>query len=239
MAVETQNQVFLNKGPCQVYVDTDYSIKPPKYRTIQDLLESIKMFGSLVCEAKTGPQAYECEPFKLEKKIEGQDIFGWKPGAAKVNSKSIPIILLGGSIYEDKAHVYYALATDQTRSPSSIRKYSTQEQDQRVYVISFKNFLERCLVDLHPVVPHAEWLYTADYNSFLDRGTNEKKCKNFGQKIFDHYKINNGGNSFIAQNSVKRICEAAKIFSCNGLERKQHIEYAWDGIGDKEWTWRH
>lgn len=74
-------------------------------------------------------------------------------------------------------------------------------------------------------------------DSILDRGEVQKKCKEIGQEIFDKYKRENGGNSFAGKDAAQRICNAV-LFSCSdGQLRKQYIEHAWNGIGDKNWNW--
>lgn len=231
--------LLLLESPSQVYVDTDYSVNPPKYSTPLDLMQSIKENGPLVCRAKVGPQAYQCDPFRLGQKVEGKDIYGWKPGAAKVHCVASSVLLLGVRINGEKAHVYYTQAKDRTRSEISIiREYQPNPTDKKVYVISFKSFLERCLIDIHPVVPFVEKIYKEDPDTFLDAGQNEAMCKEIGQKIFDHYKEQSRGDSMRAKDAVQRICEAAKVLGTNGVVRKAHIEYVWDGIGDERWKWQ-
>ena len=74
--------------------------------------------------------------------------------------------------------------------------------------------------------------------SILTDKNTRKKCKDLGQKIFDEFKSQADGNSLMGETVVKKICNAIHFESGDGRLRKQYIERAWDGIGDKNWQWR-
>ncbi len=85
---------------------------------------------------------------------------------------------------------------------------------------------------MHPICPHAHWLYSKDPDSFLDRGETEKRCNEIGQEIFDHYKKAKNENTEAGKAAVIRICDAARCLTTDGVVRASHIEAAWNGIGD-------
>ncbi|MCP5492684.1 MAG: hypothetical protein H7A40_06560 [Chlamydiales bacterium] len=238
MTSGTQTVFF--QRPDVLYVDEDDSIKPPPYQTIDHLMNSIKEHGPLVAVGKMGPEAYTVDPFKLKEQINNEDVYGWKPNTAKEYSDSIPVILRGARKTETHAYVFFTLAQDVRRDKESlIRGYKTLDADGKVYIMSFANFFEKSLVNLHPICPHGQWLYSVEVNSILDGGETEKKCKEVGQKIFNYYKALPNGTSETAKQALQRICNAAVFLTPDGQVRKAHIEYAWDGVGDQAWKWRH
>jgi hypothetical protein len=188
---------------------------------------------------KMGPNAYIEPSFKLKDKVNDQEIYGWKPNTSKDSAPSIPVILLGARQTESGSFVYFVQAQDITRSEESlIRGYKPSQTDAKIYVLSYQNFLNRALVNLHPICPHGKWLFsTVEVNSILDGGKIQRECKEIGQKIFDHYKqLSN--QSEAGKKAVQRICDAAKVLASDGIVRKTHIESAWDGIGDSNWRWQ-
>lgn len=236
----SDSTVFFEK-PNILYVDEDYSVKPPAYGTIETLIKSLQENGPLVAIGKMGPSAHNEPSFKLKDRVSNQDIYGWKPLTSKDASPTTQTILLGARQVESRAYVYFVLAEDITKDNNSlIRGYKPLETNAKVYVMSYQNFLKRSLVDLHPICPHGKWLFsTVAVNSILDRGDIERRCKEIGQQIFDHYKTNAQGNSEAGRSAVIRICKAAKVLASDGAVRKAHIEHAWDGIGDANWRWQH
>lgn len=230
--------LFLAK-PQTLYVDQDYSVKPPAYHTIDHLMQSLQEHGPLVTYGKLGPNAYKEAPFQLKDLVENREVFGWRPNQAKAFSNSTSAILLGARKTEDKSYIYYTLAKDITRDDDSqIRGYQPSDTDTKIYVMSYDNFLTRSLVDLHPICPHGAWLYSVAVNDILDGKDTQKRCKEIGQEIFDHYKNAARNNSDAGMEAVKRICNAARFLSNDGHVRKAHIEYAWDSIGDENWRWQ-
>lgn len=230
--------VFLEK-PQVLYVDEDYSVKPPAYGTIDKLLKSLQENGPLVALGKLGPSAYTEAPFKLRDKVGNKEVYGWRPLTSKEYAASTEVILLGARKTESSAYVYFTLAKDITKDKDSlIRGFKPLDTDAKVYVMSYENFLKRSLVDLHPICPHGQWLFSVPVDSILDGGEIEKRCKQIGQQIFDHYKTAAKDDGEAGRSAVIRICEAAKVLTHDGSVRKTHIERAWDGVGDMTWQWR-
>lgn len=230
--------VFLEK-PQTLYIDEDYSVKPPAYETIDKLMESLQENGPLVAIGKMGPGAYTDAPFKLRDKVGNEEVYGWKPDTFKEHSAPTKVILLGAKQTESQAYVYFTLAKDVTEDKNSlIRGFKSLETDAKVYVISYENFLMRSLVELHPNCQYVQWLFSVPIDSILDDGEIENKCKQIGQEIFDHYKTAAKGSSDAGKSAVIRICEAAKVLTQDGSIRKAHIGRAWNGIGDMTWQWQ-
>lgn len=73
--------------------------------------------------------------------------------------------------------------------------------------------------------------------SILDEGEVEARCKAIGQEIFDKYKQENNGDSMAAKVAAQRICNSIAFTATDGKVRKQFVERAWAGIGDKNWRW--
>lgn len=233
-------QAFMYPKPQVLYVDEDNSVKSPAHDTIDALMGSLKENGPLVAVGKMGPGAYTVEPFKLTDKVVDEEVYGWKPRTFKDNAASTTVILLGAKKTEATAYIYFTLARDITRDGKSlIRGFIPLETDAKVYVMSYDNFLQRSLVNLHPICLHARWLFSVDTDSILDRGVTEKRCKEIGQEIFDYYKKLAKGDFEAGRSAVKRICNAAVVLTPNGTARRDSIECAWDGIGDSNWRWHH
>lgn len=228
--------VFENRET--LYVDEDYSVKPPAYETIKRLMKSLQDHCPLVAGGRMGPGAYKKPPFELKEKLYGKDLFGFQPDSFDGHASSIEVILIGARQLQSRSYIYYIRAQDITSSKYSlIRGFKSHSTDFKIYVMSYDNFLNRSLTDLHPICPHGHWLFSIPVNSIIDRGIIEKQCKQIGQQIFDHYKELAAGNSEAGMNAVKRICEAAKFLTLDGSTRKSHIESAWNGVGDETWRW--
>lgn len=230
------SKTVLFDRPQVIYVDEDYSVKAPPYSSIDKIIESLEKFGPLVALNKAGPAAYSEAPFKLKDRVKNVDIYGWKPNTRK-KSEAVRLIILGAQKNDSKEYVYYTLAQDITRDTKSlIRGYRPLSTDTKVYVMSFENFLNY-LEMLDPICPQAQWLYSVEVNSILDMGEGEKKCKEVGQKIFDHYKTAKKGDSEAGKEALERICNAARFLTDDGAIRKEHIRRAWSKVGDENWTW--
>ena len=79
-------------------------------------------------------------------------------------------------------------------------------------------------------------------DAILDRGSTESFVKKLGQELFDKYKMHSFGESMSGRRAVIDICKWIAFNSTDSRsdarKRKDHIEFVWDGIGDKNWTWR-
>ena len=234
------SQVFLNI-PKTVYADEDYDVKPPRYGTVDQLMASIKESGPLVAVGKLGPAAYNKEPFKLKSSMNGNEVWGWRSGAAKTYAAYQNVFIVGVKKEENKGYVYYVPAIDLTESKTSlIRKYVPASSEKKVYVMSYKNFLERALFNLHPVCPHGQYLFSELKVETMEKNEEVRmECKQKGQEIFDHYKEKAGGSSTSGKEGVQKICDAISLFAPNGALLKKLVERALSGIGDKTWTWIH
>lgn len=228
--------------PSVVYVDEDHSVKPPAYGTIDKLMQSLKENGPLIAMGHLGPSAYTEDPVKVRDTFLGKEVFGWRDKTSKDHSPTHAVVLLGAKKTDKRAYVYFTLGVDITSNEKSfIRGYKPSPLDTKIYVMSYNNFLKRALVDLHPVCPHGEWLFSTPVNTLLDRGAVEQRCRAIGQEIFDHYKAQKWGSSEAGKEAVQRICEAALFLSKDpreGAARKGSIERVWNGIGDATWRWR-
>lgn len=229
--------LFLEK-PRVLYVDEAYSVKPPPYSTIENLIKSLQEHGPLIAVGKMGPAAYTKAPFKFIDRTFNREIYGWKPGAFKEFAPRIPVILLGVRQTDLTACIYFTLAKDITADEESlVRGYQPLQTDTNVYAMTYENFINRSLSNLHSICPHAEWLYSVPVNTILVGGEVENKCRQLGQEIFNHYKTNAQGNSEEGKYGMIRMCEAAKALTQDGSVRKAHIERAWNGVGDDNWRW--
>lgn len=116
-----------------------------------------------------GPGAYTEAPFKLKDTVGGKEVYGWKANTSKEYPRSIQVILLGAKQTQTSGYVYFTLAKDITRDKNSlIRGYVPLDTDTKIYVMSYSNFLNRSLENLHPICPHGQWLCSVEVNSILD-----------------------------------------------------------------------
>ncbi len=235
MAINPENSLLFFQKPEAVYADTYYRVPPYPYSTFEKLENSLQENGPLVAVGRMGPNFYTGEPFELRDKVDGYSVFGWKPNTTKATSDCADVILLGTRKVQSKEYIYYTQATE--FSGSETIKVFGPSKDGRIFVMTYENFLNRALFDLHPVVPDATWLYNIETSFLIDQGETEKKCKKVGQGIFDHYK--GLKSSELAQDALVRICDAAKILGSgrDGTLRARYIEKAWDGVGDTEVRW--
>lgn len=218
--------VFLEK-PRTLFVDEDYSIKSPRYETIEELMHSLQTVGPLLVSGRMGPSAYPEAPIKLK----NSEIYGFQPHTIKSYAPRTEAILLGAKLIDSSAYVYYTLADDTTpnhRSP--IRGYQPSDTDTKIYAMAYDDFLQRALRDVPPICPHAQRLYTHTLQ--------DEELKQIGQQIFDHYKAIDHGDWEAGKYALERICEAAKALKVDGAALKERMERVWDGIGDTEWRWK-
>ncbi len=274
----SENAVFFRPREEGVIIDEDDTAVPPPCTSIDSMIASLKKYGPLIAEARTGPSAYAKPAALKQSKACGQEVYGWHskdrpaPGA-----RSVTVMIVGAQKTDKVAYIYFRLTTDVTankdadaafssaaraatgsflhfrigfgpgeRSADSesslIRKYVASEVDPRLFAVPAKVFIEESMRNLHPVCPLAEWLFTTvPTRAILIDPETKAACKTVGQRIFDHYKEAFRGDerrkSEVGHEAVVRICDAAKYLG-NDRDKKGNIERAWDGIGDKNWTWR-
>ncbi len=253
--VQTSNDIFFDKPPF-LNINEDAHSEYATKSKIEVLIKELQTQGPLVGLGQNGPTAYVDEPFKLNEKLFGKDIYGWKAGAERNNTKNCYFIILGAQKKEERELVYFTLSEDVTSDKETyLRTHIPSRIDKKIYVTSHKTFLNY-LCDLYPpskVQSSKDWetlqpLSGEEYieqlsairplDAILDRGPVEKRCKAIGQEIFDKYKEEAGGNSNAGRKAVVNICDSIGTHAIDGSLRKQYIERAWDGIGDSNWRWR-
>lgn len=224
-----------------------------KYATdqkIETLIEELTAHDSpLIALGNFGPSAYVDTPFKLKNKVQGQDIYGWKPQAErKKYSEQKHTMILGAENSPERQVIYFTMSADRTEdSDTSVREHIPSFVDKKIYCMSYKTF-HNYVGDVY-LPQSAEKLPDEDkeyieklisispLDSILDEGEGERNCKAIGQEIFDKFKSKPFGGSMAGRDAAVRICEAVKS-APDGRLRMQYIERAWDGIGDESWTWR-
>jgi hypothetical protein len=234
-------KIILCEKPQMLYVDEYDSAPAPEYCPVSSLIESLqKQGGPFAAAGKFGPAAHNTESmFKLRAKVANQDVYGFQPNTFKESALSIRVIVLGARVTGDKSFVYYLIAEEQTEAQagSKIKRYRPSKLDQNIYIVSYKNFLER-LKGCYAFCPSGEWLFSVKPESMIDGDSEEARCKCIGQKIFSRYKRAAQGDSVAGIKAMQRICNAALVLTADGQLRKACIERAWDGIGDVFLRWR-
>lgn len=246
------------KAPDALYTEEDYSVKPPGYGDIDCILASIREYGPLIAQAKTGPSAYDGAVVMKKAKACGEDVFGWKKGAKiKPDARQRDIVIIGAQKVEAKEEVskgggeaaaaapkaaatgwlYFRLAQDVTGNQEClIRKYQVSTVDPRLFCVPYEFFKVSCLSMLHPPCPYAQWLFV-DLEQKAILNEEKARCKEVGQRIFDLYRAQvnasrtEGEKSTHAFDCVVRICDAASVISKERL-RSGDIARAWNMIGD-------
>lgn len=251
-AGNSDGSIFYQK-PISITINEEGRTKYASSQKIEILIEELQEKGPLVALGKLGPDSYVAKPFKLNDRVQGLDIYGWKRGAEKKqSSKQNYVIVLGAKKAGKVEHIYFTLSDDVTsNSTNYTREHRPSSIDGRVYVVSHKTFSD-ILFDLYPpkeeekgnglstsqneYVKQLSCIHPLD--SILDEGVVESKCKAIGQEIFEKYKKEAGGNTWAGKEAAQNICAAILSSVSDGSLRKQYIERAWDGIGDDKWRWQ-
>ncbi|MBI3237008.1 MAG: hypothetical protein HYZ48_04845, partial [Chlamydiales bacterium] len=217
---------------------------------ISVLIGELKEKGPLLAYGKMGPSAYRDSPSKLlHEKFNGLlDLYGWKPGALRKECQMSYALVVGAVEEKGKEYVYFVLTKDVTPSKESYLRMHRVFQE-KIYKTSHKTFYEH-LFDLYAPAGTISHLSASRTNreefvqKLISLGTPdeilEKKkaeCKKIGQDIFDHYKAQARGDSYVAKEELQSICEEVSKRSENGRLRMRHIEAAWDGVGDDTCRW--
>lgn len=257
MLVDKPNQIFYEKKSRVIFKeDLDLPLDS-RYR-IDSLIQHLRK-GPLVAAGILGPAYYEDAPFKLKNQQAGYDIYGWKPGAKRLESSELAyVIILGVTKLESNGLIYFIPSVDITNNDAVIvRELAASTSDSKIYVVSHKTF-EECLVDLYPSytesdekvasskdsVKDTEQAFVARLSelplkSILDRGEGEAKCKAIGQEIFDKFKKEANEDSEVGFEALQTIIQKVKTSAQDGKVRFGHIERAWDGVGDAVRRWHH
>lgn len=232
-------QVTCLKTPSMLYVDDHYSAPPPPYETIDELMKTLQRQGAFIAIGQLGPKSHSEPPYKVpDKALVDKEIYGWKKDTFLKFSPCVPIIIHGARMTDTNAWVYFTLAQNVTKNKDSfIKAYQRHQEDSKIYAISYNHFVNRASVEVLPACPHTEWLYSVPVAS-LQEGTEEQEtCRQYGQEIFDHYKIRANSDPEAGRNALFRIAEGALALTPDGVIRKDLIESAWEGVGDPYWQW--
>lgn len=250
---QTATSIFFEK-PDNLFIHEDSVTKYATSRKIETLIQELSEKGPLIASGEFGPAAYVVEPFKLKEKICEQDIYGWKSAAERIKNHC-KVLILGAKIIKEKGFVFFTLSVDLTADQDSyFRHHQPSNIDKKIYILSYESF-HNYLFDLYPPAKSAESqeekldtkklkldyiekLRTLPFDSILDGKKGEKKCKAIGQEIFDKFK-KECGSSLAGKEAAQSICDAIKPLQPDGKLLSKHIEYAWDGIGDENWRWKH
>lgn len=107
---------------------------------IDCLIEELRAKGPLYVGGNLGKPTYVDEPFKMNQKISGRDIYAWHKGANRNAEIGHAVLLIGAKKVQDKAFVYFIDSADPS-DPNDRAK-------QKIYMISFANFAAN-ICDLH------------------------------------------------------------------------------------------
>lgn len=75
--------------------------------------------------------------------------------------------------------------------------------------------------------------------TILDNGEGEKRCKELGQQIFDHFKQEADGDSKAGIEAMRKIADSLPFQCEDGRDRKEYVIRAWDRVGDANEYWMH
>lgn len=136
-----------------------YGLKRSEWRTdstIDKLISVLKEHGPMAVGGKHGQGRYEDKPFKLQDQIGGRDIYGWKPGAKRIDSSlQHAVVVVGARQVGDKGYVYFIDPEDPS-DPASTAKDGQDDITQKIYVASIKNFCDNTC-NLHGTGPHTAY----------------------------------------------------------------------------------
>lgn len=111
-------------------------------RVIEELIYELEQNGPLFIGGAFGKHVYIDEPFKMNQKIGGRDIYAWRPGANRndIMFSAHAVLLIGAKKVQDKSYVYFIDSEDHS-DPKDI-------ESQKIYMISYKNLILN-ISDLH------------------------------------------------------------------------------------------
>jgi hypothetical protein len=145
------NSIFFEK-PINVNINEKSVTRYAKSQKIETLINELQEKGPLIGLGQIGPNSYAVKPFELKNKLYGQNIYGWEPGAKRVDhSKQNYIMILGAKKIEDREYVYFTSSEDVTANVTGyLRKHQPSSSDAKIYVVSHKTF-QNYLCDLYPL----------------------------------------------------------------------------------------
>jgi hypothetical protein len=254
--VNSHNSIFF-EIPEKLTVDEDAKTRYSTALKIETLIQELQEKGPLVALGYMGPRCYHSEPFPLQEKFGGEQIFGWSHGTRSESAaQKTYAIVIGARKIEDKEYIYFRLSSDCTPNRKTYIREHRPTADSRVYISSHATFSDY-LVDLYPPVAEEKMnpnfvsagstkcsleelkyvikLVSMPLDSIL--GEQESACKALGQEIFDKFKQANGNSTLAGRNAAVNICDALAFCAKDGSLRKRYVESAWDGIGDANWRW--
>ena len=145
----TPNSVFL-KTPKEIHVNENALTEYASSQKIETLINELQKKGPLIGSGPFGPSAYHDIP-EMKQKAYGQNIYGWKPGANRIDHpKNNHIMILGAKKTENHEFVYFILSEDMTpRETTFVRKHLPSPTDAKIYVTSHNTF-QRFVHDMYP-----------------------------------------------------------------------------------------
>lgn len=242
----TPDNVFTKSPPILVVNEEARSKYADGYK-IDALMQELRENGPMIALGPFGPSAYKEPPFKVPGKLCGMDVYAWKSDQRLSRSRQQPIMILGVIKTEKVQCIYFTMSIDTTQNTKSyIRTHIASSIDQKIYVMShetFKNYVfdiyppnSASMVDT-PKARYIKQLTDLPLDSILDQGEGQKRCKEIGQKIFDEFKKECGGQTQGGMRAVQKICKAIRTAAPDGRLRSGYIERAWHLIGDENWFW--
>ena len=111
---------------------------------IESLIQELKQHGPLFVQGCFGSEYYSVPPRKLEKVLEGREVYGWLKSDLKESSfvNDHAILIVGAEKIETRGFVYFIDPNDES-DPQDIKK-------QKIYVMSYERLTaSNNISDLH------------------------------------------------------------------------------------------
>jgi len=138
-----------------------YLVQPA---TVESVTQAL-VRGPFVAMSAVGPSCYSQAPRSLRRQIPDHpevSVYGWTPGAKRISTQYVPIIICGVQRKGGKEHLYYVLAEDVSQDPKqAIGKFAPSSIDKNIYVTSMNTFA-RYEFDMFPPVTEEEIVKNQD-----------------------------------------------------------------------------